>query len=104
MVFAVSGASRLGSARACRSGGNAASSALPLAQQYSGNDSPTALTARSRCGGTTWSTTSARSPSRIDKSTVSSSSRDNSVKNGCISVTTPSRTVVAIRVISGPSR
>ena len=55
MVFAVSGTSRLGNAWPCCSGGMAASSALPLAQQYSGNDSPTALMARRRRGGTTWS-------------------------------------------------
>ncbi len=62
VVRAVSRDSRPGLASACRAGGNAASSALRLAQQCGGNDSPTALMARNRRGETTWSRSPDRSP------------------------------------------
>jgi hypothetical protein len=56
--------------------------ALPLAVQCNGNESPIADTARSRQTATTSSTKVMLAPVSRDRSTVSSSSRDSRTRNG----------------------
>ncbi len=104
MVCSVSRGSAPAVARARSCGDIAARNALPLAVQCSRNDSPTALTARSRCGATTWSTNVARARSSTDRLTVSLTSWDSSSSFGCRLASRPRRAVSASLLTSCPSR